>query len=755
MPNRPVIDLEISIHRRDPISFTVELRADRTGLDGETAICVAPNVKIDTVALRGLALEPVAYGQLLTNSLFSDTGLKDEFATACARADEQNADVRLRFFIAPTAVDLHRLRWETLLDPRNDDSEWLVTNEKILFSRYLSYRGFFSGQGWRDVGPRTRTELRPLIIIANPINVKDYKPGGVQLAEIPVSEELTRVKAAMAGFKNITELASGGKATLDNLVDAIRDGCNIVYLVAHGAMIEQAGAATGNSEETGEGGEAHLYLEQPDGSAVVIPGTELIQRLRALPQVPKLVVLASCQSGGKDNGTAQTAGSDGEFHRALGPTLAEIGVPAVIAMQGNVAMDAVATFMPAFFAELQRSGEVDRAVATARSAIQAEDQIWKPMLFMRLRSGRLWNALELAAPTGYSSWRGLVQQLLAGNCIPILGPGTYETLVGSRREMARRWAQENHFPMAPHDWNDLSQVAQYLAVTEKAGYPPLAFEESLINELKQRYAKDLPAEIQESDTPRLADILEIVGKTLRQDPNNLYRLLAELPFPIYITTDPSNLLFEALIDAKKEPSFATFPWTLDIEWPHSALDVPDPAKDVRSSAYVPDVDHPLIYHVFGHLENLESLVLTEDNIFDYLIGVTRYAVKENKDSSVIDAESGLNPTELRHIRTLVNSRLARSSLLFLGFPADDWTFRVLLRTIIDQPGSAARKKWPQLAVQVDPDDDLIEDMSAARRYMEKYLDEVGDIDVFWSGIDDFVKQLHDAVPERQATAVHA
>jgi hypothetical protein len=170
---------------------------------------------------------------------------------------------------------------------------------------------------------------------------------------------------------------------------------------------------------------------------------------------------------------------------------------------------------------------------------------------------------------------------------------------------------------------------------------------------------------------------------------------------------------------------------------------------------MPDVEHPLIYHVFGHLENLDSLVLTEDNIFDYLIGVTRYAVKENKDSSVIDAESGLNPTELRHIRTLVNSRLARSSLLFLGFPADDWTFRVLLRTIIDQPGSAARKKWPQLAVQVDPDDDLVEDMSAARRYMEKYLDEVGDIDVFWSGIDDFVKQLHDAVPARQATAVHA
>jgi hypothetical protein len=111
-----------------------------------------------------------------------------------------------------------------------------------------------------------------------------------------------------------------------------------------------------------------------------------------------------------------------------------------------------------------------------------------------------------------------------------------------------------------------------------------------------------------------------------------------------------------------------------------------------------------------------------------------------------------NPTELPHIRTLVNSRLARSSLLFLGFPVDDWTFRVLLRTIIDQPGSDARKRKPQLAVQVDPEDERIENPAAARAYLGEYLREAGDIEVFWTGVDDFVKQLHDEVKPTAAVS---
>jgi hypothetical protein len=742
MVQSKVLDLELSIHRSDPISFTVELRADRGGADAETAICAVPNITFDFAALRRAvaALDYDGYGKILTKSLFGHADLEQAFITACARADEQNADVRLRLFITPTAVDLHRLRWEMLLDPRNDDNVRLVTNEKILFSRYLSYRGFFSGEGWRDVGPRTRADLRPLTVIANPSDLASFTPGGITLEPIPVVDELERVRKAFNGKGNVVELASGGKATLGNLVEAIRDGCNIVYLVCHGVLIAPETADSEVGVETAEEGEAHLYLEKPDGTAEVVPATELLRRLRELPQVPRLILLASCQSGGREEG--------GAFHRAVGPRLAEIGVPAVIAMHGNVAMDAVAAFVPKFLTEIRRSGEVDRAVAAARGDIGAPDQIWKPMLFMRLRSGRLWPGTDLDGP---KSWDGLVGAVETGNCVPILGPGTYEALVGSRREMALRWAREKHFPMAAHAWNDLAQVAQYLAVMNGPAYVPHEYMKTVADEVTRRYSSLLAKKRDQKKKPTapLDKILQTVGKALRKSPNDLYRMLAELPCPLYLTTNPSNLLFDALREAGKKPVFATFPWTESLTWPHSPGADPPGEWDVSNPAFRPDLMHPLVYHVFGHLDEPKTLVLSEDDIFDYLIGFTRHAVNESLAGTNVGATT--HPTELQHIRTLVNQRLVSSSLLFLGFPSDDWTFRVLLRTIVDQPGSQAREDWPQIAVQVDPDDELIEDIDAAREYMKDYLQKAGDIELFWSGIEEFVMQLHQKVVPDLAT----
>ncbi len=43
----------------------------------------------------------------------------------------------------------------------------------------------------------------------------------------------------------------------------------------------------------------------------------------------------------------------------------------------------------------------------------------------------------------------------------------------------------------------------------------------------------------------------------------------------------------------------------------------------RDRTYRPDDQRPLVYHLFGHLARRRSLVLTEDDYFDFLIGVTR------------------------------------------------------------------------------------------------------------------------------------
>ena len=61
-------------------------------------------------------------------------------------------------------------------------------------------------------------------------------------------------------------------------------------------------------------------------------------------------------------------------------------------MQGNVTMQTVDQFMPVFFQELQRDGQLDRAIAVARGAVRERPDWWMPVLYMRLKSGRIWYA---------------------------------------------------------------------------------------------------------------------------------------------------------------------------------------------------------------------------------------------------------------------------------------------------------------------------------------------------------------------------
>ena len=46
--------------------------------------------------------------------------------------------------------------------------------------------------------------------------------------------------------------------------------------------------------------------------------------------------------------------------------------------------------MPVFFRELLRDGQLDRAVAAARQAVEKRPDHWMPALFLRLKSGRIW-----------------------------------------------------------------------------------------------------------------------------------------------------------------------------------------------------------------------------------------------------------------------------------------------------------------------------------------------------------------------------
>jgi predicted ATPase len=365
-------DLDINLERWEASSqYTVELRLSLPSSEADPAP-VRGVAQFETSRLSEHSMDADAYGSLLMQGLFADPPVREFFKVARISAEALDIPLRLRLRVDPSAQELHTLRWETLRDPQRDLS--LVTSERILFSRHLSSPDF------RPVRLRPRGRLRALLMVASPDDLSRYRPGGQTFAPIDAAGEQRRVQAALGDIP-LVALASGGEATLNNLCTHLRDGYDILYLVCHGALID---------------GEPWLWLESSTGQTARASGHELVDRLAEIQQRPTLVVLASCQSAGTGD---SLPASDGGTMAALGPRLAEAGTPAVLAMQGNISIESAAAFMPVFFAELRRDGQIDRAMAAARGAIRSRADHWMPALFMRLKSGCIWRAGDIAETT--------------------------------------------------------------------------------------------------------------------------------------------------------------------------------------------------------------------------------------------------------------------------------------------------------------------------------------------------------------------
>jgi hypothetical protein len=434
---------------------------------------------------------------------------------------------------------------------------------------------------------------------------------------------------------------------------------------------------------------------------------------------PRLIVLASCQSAG----TADQPQAGG-YMDALGPRLAEAGIPAVVAMQGSVSIETVALFIVSFFKELQQSGSVDAAMSIARgdAMLAKRPDWWMPILFMRLKSGRVWYVPGFGDdPKAFEKWPRLLSSISDGSATPILGSGLHEALTGSPRDLAQALADESHFALAAVDREDLPRVAQYFAVTQDVPTLRRSVLENQWRLVVRNYGADVAAAVR-SENPKaldreaLVDCYDALLEGARQvrlgrDNEEPYALLASVPFRVYLTTNPDRLLEYALAAAGRPPEVAICEWNDRMEPLKSPFD--------RDPGYRPNTDKPLVYRLFGRLADPDSLVVTEDDYFDYLIGVT-----SNKD---------LIPPAVRRA-------LADTALLFLGFRIDDWSFRVLFRSIMNQSGGSRRSRYAHVAVQIDPEEGRITEVDAARRYFETYFQD-SEIAIYWGSVEDFAREL--------------
>jgi hypothetical protein len=582
--------------------------------------------------------------------------------------------LRLRLTVGSSAPELHAIRWELLNNPKNNAP--LATDEMILFSRYLS------STDWRPVKLKSKGELQALVAVANPSDL-----GNSNLAVIDEAGELERAQTGLENIPCVNLPEGEARATLNGILEKLQSQpFDILYLVCHGYVAN---------------GQPILCLENAEGKLDRVPGADLVTRIRELQNRPRLVALVSCQSAGKGTGDALTA---------IGPRLAEAGVPAVLAMQDNLSMATAEDFLPEFFAALQKDGQIDRALSVARGFVRKNPDFWVPVLFMRLKSGRLWYTPGFGdARKGAEKLPALVRNVKRGRCTPVIGPGLSEAVLGSQREISRQWAEQYRFPMGAQDKESLPQVAQYLTINQDARFPFDELEEYLRKSLQTKHKASLPANLQ-GDRAKLEEVINAAGQARRKgNPLDGYKILAELPLPIYITANQDTLLEDALREAGKTPKTLLCPWNEYIE------------QNLDEYTEEPTEQTPLVFHLFGRWDEPDSVVLTEDNYFDFLIGVT--------------GNKSLIPEQVRRA-------LSDSSLMFLGFQTENWDFRILYRSILSQPGGSRRSNYAQISAQLEPDDDRIMEPQGARHYLEDYFGKSASIDLFWGNAEEFLAELN-------------
>ena len=308
-------------------------------------------------------------GQALFDRLFASADLMRGWGVAHGKSKQ----LRVQFRIDP--AELHALPWELL----RDGDELIAADADTPFSRYLAI-----GKEWgRALADRP---LRVLAVISNPIDLAskyDLPSADVELEEKTLRQALMpRPSPGIGEGVGVRLTFLAPPITLERLEAELRHGYHVLHFIGHGGFSVKPQQAA-------------LYFENDDRTVDRVIDKDFAGMLDRLQSPPQLVVLAACQS-------AQQSLS--EVFTGLGPKLVQIGLPAVVAMQADVTLLTARQFAATFYRQLVAHGTVDLALNEARSTLITNGRFDAavPVLFMRLRDGRLWSEASRAVPSGPS-----------------------------------------------------------------------------------------------------------------------------------------------------------------------------------------------------------------------------------------------------------------------------------------------------------------------------------------------------------------
>jgi hypothetical protein len=333
---------------------------------------------------------------------------------------------------------------------------------------------------------------------------------------------------------------------------------------------------------------------------------------------------------------------------------------------------------------------------------------------MRLKSGQLWDSEVdargkiLGAKNPRIFWTGMLKMIERGKCLPIIGPRVHGRWLPTSEEIAEHWSDVHSYPFTDKDM--MARVSQYMASNQGEDFPRYELLDTLKAELLRRLPEELRAE---DDAETLTELVQAAEweNIAAGDPNDPHTILANLNLPLYITTNPDGFMTEALHVQGKDPVREICRWNENLDWLDSKFeDDPD---------FEPTEEEPLVYHLFGSDEEVDSLVITEDNYLDYLVKVS---------------------AEADRIPNFIRGTLSNSSLMFIGYSIYDWEFRVIMRGLVATQDR--RRRFKHVAAQLEIDDTDPDDVDAVQNFLQQYFQDA-DINVFWGSTAQFIAELRE------------
>lgn len=154
---------------------------------------------------------------------------------------------------------------------------------------------------------------------------------------------------------------------------------------------------------------------------------------------------------------------------------------------------------------------------------------------------------------------------------------------------------------------------------------------------------------------QIEEIFENVGDL------NIYQIMAKLPFPLFISLSPDDLLAKSFYKEKFKYFFSYYVKL------GSANNRPSKFQGISKMATEISSKEPVLYNLFGHFEEPQSLILEYDDLFDFFTSILKYDNLPNPIRDILQSDT---------------------SFIFLGFDYRKWYMKLLMRVLkIDS------KKW--------------------------------------------------------------